>query len=642
MPLDITLYSRRTVPSIDHIAILLRPHSSRWRSLVADCGGFIPNNLPALEKLDLRIPSKLLDSLQAPRLHTLTLGGIYGIPFSRFPSLCHLECAMHESAQLITLLEGARQLTSLQIYCMESFVPEKFPGSGITSNLLKLHLTTKVPEILSCISFPVLHTLILGVPVALSLHLRYTTRDVDNLNCIHCPRLRTLIFNKPVNIPSFERLLSYPIARLDLVVTTPSAYYALNSMPLPHLEDLRITFKSLSGSREMLRMVKAKKGLRNLEIKSESSLERIRDLFRRESFPEELTISFISSILCFLFNDGVCEEDYREMGKQGGVDCSFYIRVFKGRTWSTDQSCSIQPGGVSSAFISWTPCLGAGHVPAGNTPTHMRSETMELYTWNQGLRRRLKTISYGALQRKGVVFTGTLRIRIHAATLREDRKYGISYSEFSFLCKDKTTPVYGSAYHPIQSVIARLISKSDNHETMWPQPEKVPLGVNQTELTSIYLSLLGRMKLGIQRERPGTIYFPGGARRCHNECFPNINGINSESESPSLAAYAWNLISTLFEIFSYGVSNPVWILVTKTPPKAYACQYFSRHMALNVLKFTVLLQLSGTPKEEKSHEEPGTVGIFNIKPCPWIDVWMRKDWYRHRYRLTTWVFDVEG
>ncbi|SJL17218.1 uncharacterized protein ARMOST_20764 [Armillaria ostoyae] len=85
-------------------------------------------------------------------------------------------------------------------------------------------------------------------------------------------------------------LLSCPITRLDLAIGTQSPYYALKLTPLLHLEDLRITDNSPSRCWEMLRMVEAKKSLRNLEIKS-PSLE-IRELLRSEILPEDLTISF--------------------------------------------------------------------------------------------------------------------------------------------------------------------------------------------------------------------------------------------------------------------------------------------------------------------------------------------------------------
>ncbi|SJL17217.1 uncharacterized protein ARMOST_20763 [Armillaria ostoyae] len=112
-PLDMTLTSRRLMPPYDRITLLLKQHSNRWRSLVADSDGFIPNDLPALERFELRVHSKLFDTLQAPRLHTIVLGELYSIPFSRFPSLRCLECSIIHSMQLITLLEDAKQLTSL-------------------------------------------------------------------------------------------------------------------------------------------------------------------------------------------------------------------------------------------------------------------------------------------------------------------------------------------------------------------------------------------------------------------------------------------------------------------------------------------------------------------------------------------------
>ncbi|KAK0437172.1 hypothetical protein EV421DRAFT_1075704 [Armillaria borealis] len=286
-PLDVTLASHRKIPATNHIAIMLRKHSTRWRSLVADSGEFIPNDLPALEKLDLRIFSRLFNTLEAPRLHTLILGELRSIPFSRFPSLRCLECSIVDSAQLITLLEDAKQLTSLRVDCSERLVPKNLPSSGIISSLLELHLPVKVPKALSCISFPMLHSLTLGLPLCCPP--AYTQTDVDILNHLHCPRLRTLILNEPISILSLDKLLSYAITRLDLVVRTKSMYYALDSTPLLHLEDLRITDDSPSGSREILVVIKAKKSLRNVEVKS-ASFARIRELFRTESFPEELIV----------------------------------------------------------------------------------------------------------------------------------------------------------------------------------------------------------------------------------------------------------------------------------------------------------------------------------------------------------------
>ncbi|SJL11659.1 uncharacterized protein ARMOST_15065 [Armillaria ostoyae] len=298
-PLDITLVSRLHNLSIDCITTPLSQHSNRWRSLVTDLDGFIPNDLPVLERLDLWIFSELFNSLQAPHLHTLIIGELYSIPFSRLSSLRCLECHIIDSEQLITLLEGAKQLTSLRVDCSEHLVPKNLPSCGIISSLLELHLPTKVPKALSCISFPLLHSLTLGLP--LCYHPGYNPDDVDMLNNLHCPRLCTLIFNDPVNILSLDKLLSCPITRLDLIVTAKSVYNALISKPLLHLEDLRITDKSL-WSEEILSLVKAKKGLRNVEVKS-VSFERIKELFRTESFPEELTISF-----------SVCSYGYRSSG----------------------------------------------------------------------------------------------------------------------------------------------------------------------------------------------------------------------------------------------------------------------------------------------------------------------------------------
>ncbi len=59
-----------------------------------------------------------------------------------------------------------------------------------------------------------LHSLTLGLPH--SVVYPSTQTDVDILNNLHCPRLRTLILNESISILSLNRLLSYPIARLDL------------------------------------------------------------------------------------------------------------------------------------------------------------------------------------------------------------------------------------------------------------------------------------------------------------------------------------------------------------------------------------------------------------------------------------------
>ncbi|KAK0492561.1 hypothetical protein EDD18DRAFT_1465391 [Armillaria luteobubalina] len=286
-PLDVTIASHRDIPTTDHIIILLKRHSTRWRSLVAGSGVCIPNNLPVLEKLDLRISWGRFDTLRAPLLHTLILGKLDRFPFSRFPSLRYLECCVVDGAQLIALLGDAKQLTSLRVVCWGRSDPETLPSPSITSNLLELHLPAKVPKALSCISFSMLHSLTLGLPACC--YPAYTQTDVDILNNLHCPRLRTLILNEPVGILSLNKLLSYPITRLDLVVRQKSMYSALKSTPLLNLEDLRITDNSPLGSEEMLMAVKAKKSLRNVEVKS-ASFERIRKLFRAESFPEELTI----------------------------------------------------------------------------------------------------------------------------------------------------------------------------------------------------------------------------------------------------------------------------------------------------------------------------------------------------------------
>ncbi|KAK0214665.1 hypothetical protein EDD85DRAFT_872407 [Armillaria nabsnona] len=288
-PLDITLNFYHTISATDRIVMLLTQHYTRWRSLVAGSDEFIPNVLPALEKLDLRMFSNVFETLQAPRLHTLILGRLDSVPFSRFLSLRCLECSITQSPQLITLLAEAKQLTSLQVDCQEYSVPEMLPGSGITSNLVELHLPTEVPEALLHVSFPLLHSLTLGFP--LCPRPRDNPGDVGILDNLHCPRLSILILNDPICIHSLKRLLSCPISRLDLVAGAQSMYDALNSMPLPHLEDLRITDKSTSGYGEMLRVIKMKKNLRNVEIKSLSP-ESLRELFRNESFPEELTISF--------------------------------------------------------------------------------------------------------------------------------------------------------------------------------------------------------------------------------------------------------------------------------------------------------------------------------------------------------------
>ncbi|KAK0209601.1 hypothetical protein IW262DRAFT_515066 [Armillaria fumosa] len=285
LPLDIILTSLRLEHPYDRITLLLKQHSDRWCSLVADSDGFIPNDLPALESLELRMRSKVFNTLQAPRLHTLVLGEIYSIPFSRFPSLRCLECSMIHGMQLITLLEDAKQLTSLRVH-FRRLVPERSPSASITSYLLKLHLPHQIPEALSRISFPLLHSLTLERRYSSA----YDSREINILDNLHCPRLRTLILNDPINIPS---VLSRPITRFDLTVDGECSSYAQDLTPLLHLEDLRIRIdRSLSVSREIINLVEAtrKKGLRNLEIKSPSSETRER---LRAIFPKDWKISLV-------------------------------------------------------------------------------------------------------------------------------------------------------------------------------------------------------------------------------------------------------------------------------------------------------------------------------------------------------------
>ncbi|KAK0452849.1 uncharacterized protein EV420DRAFT_1558645 [Desarmillaria tabescens] len=249
-PLDIILHSGGESSRVEGLTNLLKQHSSRWRSLNTDNGRFIPANLPALEMLVLRDFSTLSSSLQAPRLHTLRIGALYDIPFIR---------------------------------CRRGSVIGELSNTSITSNLLELDLPTQILEILAYISFPVLHTLKLGCgsrdhrPV-------YSPSDVDILNHLHCPHLGTLIFRDAVRIMSFARLLSYPIACLDLVVTDKSLYDALGSTILPCLEDLRVTHcvKAFEGLLRMVRRTKEKR-LRNLDVRSWYYKE-IRKLFREEDF----------------------------------------------------------------------------------------------------------------------------------------------------------------------------------------------------------------------------------------------------------------------------------------------------------------------------------------------------------------------
>ncbi|KAK0191896.1 hypothetical protein F5146DRAFT_1135622 [Armillaria mellea] len=191
-------------------------------------------------------------------------------------------------AQLITLLKNAKQLASLQVDCRECLVPKDLAGSSIVSSLLELHLHVKVPKALSCISFPVLHSLTLGLPHRCPF--TYTQMDVDTLNNLHCPHLHTLTLYNPINILSIDKLLLGPITRFKLVVRDNCVYHALNSMPLLHLEDLCITDESPSSSGKILMVVKAKKSLRNVEVKS-ASFVKIRELLQTESLPNELTIT---------------------------------------------------------------------------------------------------------------------------------------------------------------------------------------------------------------------------------------------------------------------------------------------------------------------------------------------------------------
>ncbi|KAK0493226.1 hypothetical protein EDD18DRAFT_1333946 [Armillaria luteobubalina] len=287
LPLDIILTSLRLEHPYDRITLLLKQHSERWCSLIADSDRFIPNDLPALESLELRMRSKLFNTLQAPRLHTLVLGEIYSIPFSRFPSLRCLECSMIHGTQLVTLLEDAKQLTSLRVH-FRRLDSERSPSVSISSNLLRLHLPHQVPEALSHISFPLLHSLTLGRRYSSA----YDSGEINILDNFHCPRLRTLILNDPISIPA---VLSHPITRLDLTVNGECSSYAQDLTPLLNLEDLRIRIDRLPPmSREIISLVEAirKKGLRYLEIKSPSS--ETRELLRA-IFPKDWKISFSHS-----------------------------------------------------------------------------------------------------------------------------------------------------------------------------------------------------------------------------------------------------------------------------------------------------------------------------------------------------------
>ncbi|KAK0437601.1 uncharacterized protein EV420DRAFT_1587744, partial [Desarmillaria tabescens] len=282
VPLDIILHSGGESSRVEGLTNLLKRHSSRWRSLNTDDGGFIPANLPALETLVLRDFSTLSSSLQAPCLRTLRIGAFHDIPFISFPFLRHLECTIDHSTQLITLLKHANQLTSLRVRYRQGSVIDEQPNTSITSNLLQLDLPTQIPETLAYISFPALHTLKLGCR-SRDLRLVYSPSEINILNHLQCPDLGTLVFRDAIHIMSFARLLSYPITRLNLVVTDESLYDALGSTILPCLEDLRVTHcvKAFEGLLRMVRRTKGK-GLRNLDVRP-WYYEEIRKLFQEEN-----------------------------------------------------------------------------------------------------------------------------------------------------------------------------------------------------------------------------------------------------------------------------------------------------------------------------------------------------------------------
>lgn len=91
-----------------------------------------------------------------PRLGALIIGLHHNIPFNPFPSLRHLQCIISDPTKVTALLKHANQLISLRVDCQRCSARGTLPNSSITSNLLELHLHTRVPEIVSYISFPVL------------------------------------------------------------------------------------------------------------------------------------------------------------------------------------------------------------------------------------------------------------------------------------------------------------------------------------------------------------------------------------------------------------------------------------------------------------------------------------------------------
>ncbi|KAK0492464.1 hypothetical protein EDD18DRAFT_1182899 [Armillaria luteobubalina] len=301
-PLDITLSSHHPasgIPLLVPETVLLGQQSNRWRSLVTNSGVYMPQDLPALERLEVYMyetnlrgmqPSRLR-ALHAPRLHTLIFNAYHPIPFSRFPSLRHCVCVVRDSEELVTILEDAQQLTSLCVKYMGRLNHKTLPSSGITSNLLELYLPTNVPKILSYVSFPLLHSLTIGLPS----HKRpgYKMMPVDIPNNLDFPRLSKLTMNNYVDIPFLKKFLSYSITHLALDIDTQDVYDVLASTPLLHLEDLRIIDMSSSEKLKIVRMVKTKKTLRNLELVL-AAPESVKELFwsNRSDFPQGLTMTF--------------------------------------------------------------------------------------------------------------------------------------------------------------------------------------------------------------------------------------------------------------------------------------------------------------------------------------------------------------
>ncbi|KAK0493779.1 hypothetical protein EDD18DRAFT_1404301 [Armillaria luteobubalina] len=244
------------------------------------------------------IPVLCLGTLHAPHVHTLIFYSYHPIHFNRFPSLSHFVCFLQDSDDLVTLLKDAKQLMSLCVNYTGHLNPKNLPSSGITSNLLELYLPNNMHKILSYVSFPLLHSLTLSLP--LHMFTRYQRLDVnipnnpDFPNNIDFSHLSKLTMNNYVNIPFLKKLLSYLITHLALDIDTQDMYSVLASTSLLHLEDLRIIDMLSSEKMEIVRMVKMKKTLRNLKLVL-AVPESVKELFwsNRSDFHKGLTMTFV-------------------------------------------------------------------------------------------------------------------------------------------------------------------------------------------------------------------------------------------------------------------------------------------------------------------------------------------------------------